>query len=134
MASKSFDPVRAYGKEFILYAGAFKFNNTATPTTVQGKGFTIARSTAGTHTITLNANFNEILTVIPVLERDDATTAIYDINFKRSSTSSNVFTLQTYTDDGDGSGTVEDIAAGSNHGNWCHFLIVAKNTSVGSTA
>jgi len=134
MASRNFNDLQFLGKEIKLLSGAFKFAGSSNPSVTQGEGYTVVRASGGTYTLTLADSYTEIVSVFLSTERDDATTAVYDLNFKRASTSSSVITIQTYTDDGDGTGTVEDIAAGSNNGNWCHFLIVCRNTSVASTA
>lgn len=126
--------LRCVDPQVLAIPGAFKFNNTSTPTVVQGNGFTVARSTTGTHTITLDDSFVEVISVVATVELDDSTTALGHPTVVRSSTSSNVITVEYVTDDGDGTGTIEDLAAGSNNGNWCHFVIFVRRTGVRSTA
>lgn len=133
MANRTFDDLQVLGKGVKVLHGSFKCAGNQSPSVTQGTGFSVSRATAGTYSLVLSEGYVEIVTVLADAERDDATTAIFDVNVKRANGTSSTITIQTYTDDGDGTGTVEDIAAGSNNGNWVHFVVLAKNTKVGNT-
>jgi len=116
--------VKTIGGECWIVAGSFAYNATSDPVASSniGRGWSVAFTSTGTHTITLADTwpfllFAEATTQLAVAAARYAQIGLVNLPAK---------TIQIVTVDG--TGAPQNVAAGA--GNRCNFMFMFKNTGV----
>jgi hypothetical protein len=126
MANRNFDFLQVLGKGVKVVSGSFAPNgsNPVDAASVKGKGFSVARSSAGVFTVTLQDAYVALLSAhcsIQLASPDDKFVQFGAIDVV------NAKTAQIVVWDVSGAG-VSDVAA--NSGNRIHFTLVLANSTV----
>ena len=107
----------------VVVKGRFRFNTASDPTSIIGRGISsVAHSATGVWTVTLDSEFQNAVgleSVVATLELDAA--ANTHLQTGAFTASAGTLVVRAHT-----GGSLADIAAGSNNGNWCHLVIALK--------
>lgn len=124
MSTRNLAPVRALVRNTQILAGKFRPNgSSAIDNTLNiGKGFTVARTSAGVYTITFADKYKNLLAIVPGLEMNAAANTYVQVGAVSLVTSTVVITNYT-----GGGTTPADIAA--NAGNRINFIAVFSDTA-----
>lgn len=125
MADRNFLDVRTFGRNRVCITGSFAPNNTSAvdASSNKGKGFTVARASAGVFTVTLDATLGipYVDSVVSSLSTN-AAAALFAQNGAYS-TSARTFSIRLVN----GSGSATDLAANAN--NRVNFEIIGRMSS-----
>lgn len=124
MASRTFHPMQALNREVKIIAGSFAPAGTGAPTDVKGRGFSVARTSAGVFTITLEDKYIELLDAQATLQL--ASAADQFLQFGAIDVVSAKTIVINVWDASDGA--VADISANAN--NRINFCLKLRNSSV----
>lgn len=108
--------------ETVIVAGSFAPAGAGAPTTVRGKGFTVARSGAGTFVVTLDKFYPQLLSATATLQLatpDDKYAMVSDVSLSAK-------TVEIVVWDASGAAAT-DVAANAN--NRVNFCLVFKNVN-----
>jgi hypothetical protein len=115
----------SHGDEVCLM-GRFRFNGSSAPTSLVGNWISsVAHTGTGIWTVTMKPSFRKLYGAYArqvTLEADAAATiAAAALTIGAYDTAAGTFIVRNHT-----SGSLADIAAGSNLGNWCHMTLWLK--------
>ena len=121
MADRNFDPTEIIGKNRVIYSGAFKPNGSSAVanSSNKGKGWTVARTSTGLFTVTINSVLGQIDSVVASLQL--ATADDKYVNVGTIVVASKTFILHVWDISG---GAVADVAANAN--NWINFTLIGR--------
>lgn len=107
------------GVNTVRIEGSFAPNGTGAPTTLLGKGFTVARAAQGVFTVTLTSPVSSFISVVPGVCLQTAAARIPQVTALTtgSTPSFQISNLDT-------SAVAQDIAAAA--GNTVHFTVVCR--------
>lgn len=118
-------------KGVVYLEGSFQFNGSSAPTNVVGAFIdSVAHTSTGVWTITLKEEFRSwqgILSRVGSLEFDSSSLSVFHWGPAAASAGTLVVRVQTESTD---TLALADVAAGSNDGNWFHFLLALKYSTV----
>ena len=125
MANRNFDDVQTLGKGIKVIAGSFAPNGSSalSAAAVKGKGFTVAYTSTGLYTLTLQDKYVDLISAVCQVQL----AAGDDKYLQVGSYSAANKTLEIRCWDASGA-AVADIAANAN--NRINFVLVMKNSSV----
>jgi hypothetical protein len=124
MANRNFEPLRSAGGERVVITGSFAPNGSSalSAASTYGRGFTVARTSAGLFTITLADQYYQLESATATLQL--ATGDDRFVQFGTYTAASKTITLRIW----DISGAAEtDVSANAN--NRVNFCLVFKNTN-----
>jgi hypothetical protein len=124
MANRNFEPLRAAGGERVVISGSFAPNGSSalSAASTYGRGFTVARTSAGLFTITLADQYYQLEAATATLQLASGDDKV--VQFGTYTAASKTITLRVW----DISGAAEtDVSANAN--NRIHFCLVFKNTN-----
>jgi hypothetical protein len=117
------EPLLHFHKDAHLLSGRFRFNTASNPTSVVGSAIeSVAHTATGVWTVTLKPEFRGwrgVLSAHCTLELDASANAVAHLGPMVASAGTIVVRSLT-------AGTLANIAAGSNAGNWCHLSLLFK--------
>ena len=128
MANRNFNRFQALSKELKLIDGSFCLNGTSAVnnTLNTGIGFTVARTSTGLFTITLQDNYVSLHSVTASLQLETASDKIVQVGTTAVSTTAKTIQLRIW-DISDAA--VADVSYDAN--NRVNFQAVLKNSTVG---
>lgn len=94
MASRRYDPLKVQGLQRVMIEGSFAPNGTGSPSVTQGKGYTIARTSLGTYTVSMTDKFMAIDQVLVTPGSNDAQS--YDVSVGAVSQSGQTAVIRTF--------------------------------------
>lgn len=103
--------------------GKFRFNTASDPTSIIGRGISsVSHDSTGVWTVTLDSELQNAQGVVHMqatLELDAAADSHVQVGAFTEAAGTLVVRVHT-------GGSLADVAAGSNDGNWCHLSIALK--------
>jgi hypothetical protein len=122
MAARMFSQLKILGNLRVVIAGSFAPDTANAPTTIRGNGFTVARTAAGTFTITLRDKYVALDSALGTVQMNAATDLLAQFGAADVASAKTVV-LRTQT-----AATATDIAANAN--NRVNFALVLRNGSI----
>lgn len=118
-------PIDSVGRRRVVVAGSFAPDTASAPTDLYGKGFTVARTSAGIFTVTLEQIYGQLDSAIATLQL--ATAADQFAQVGAVSLSAKTFVIHTWDVSGN---AVADIAANANNRVNFEFVFRASGEEV----
>lgn len=115
-------PIKSPNKDTVEIVGSFAPDTANPPTTLYGKGFTVARSSQGVYTLTFDRVYPKLISAIATIQLASATARFAQIGTYTAAAGTLVISNL------DATGTAQDIAANAN--NRVNFRAVFSLSSI----
>lgn len=126
MAIGPFHGIKSHDRDSVIVAGSFAPNGSSAvaATSRKGRGWSVARTSAGLFTLTFTNKFNDMICALAVLQQASGGDQFLQVGTYTAA--SRTLTIRVWDD----SGAAEtDVAADAN--NRINFICVFRNTSAG---